>query len=228
MGISLSQLRYNILNLKGGGRTSDDERLSDRQVDFQINYVRSLLIRRDYEKGRTLSTHIEQDLGCVPLELVDAADCCDAETGCTILRTTLPIPVPIEVYDRELITYVGHIDKTHSFDEIPSSRSRWIKNNKYTAKGKRWFYLGDYIYVVGTKDLKFINIRGVWETPADASRFNHCSGADCYSADSDYPIASWMIQPLTDMIMKGEVKESIVFPQDTKNDASGAVQPPIQ
>ena len=225
MPISLAQLRFNVVNLKGGGRTSDDERLSERQVDFMIAYIRALLIRRDYEKGRSLTTHIEQDLGCVPLELVDPADCCDVETGCTVLRTVDPIPVPIEVYDRELITYVGHVDKIHSFDEIPPSRARWVGNNKYTAKGKRWYYLGEHIYVIDSKDLKFINIRGIWENPADAAAFNHCSGADCFSDTSEYPIASWMVQPLTDMIMKGEVKESLIFPQDNKNDASGNTAP---
>ena len=228
MATTLSKLVFNILNIKGGGRSSDDERLSARQVEFQIGYIRSLLIRRDYEKGRSINPITEQDLGCVPVELVDKADCCEVEVGCTILRTVNPVPTPIEVFDRDLVTYVGSVDKTHSFDEISPARARFINYNKYTRGKTRWFYMGDYIYILNNKDLKYINIRGIFEDPREAASYSHCTGEPCFTMDSDYPIASWMIQPVTEMILKGEVKESMIFPQDNKNDASGSpTQPPV-
>lgn len=229
---TLSELRYNVLNIKGGGRQSDDETMSQRQAEFQIAYMRSILIRRDYEKGRSINPAIIQDLGCVEIEPVDEADCCQVQTGCQILRTVNKVPTMIEVYNKNLITYVGTVDKRHFFDMIPAARSRFVgAGSKYTAKKRRWFPLNDYIYVIYDKPLKYINIRGVLEDPSDAAAFNHCTGTPCFDDNSEYPLASWMIQPITDMIIKGEFKESMAFPPDTKNEAAGSIvqnssQPP--
>ena len=219
---TLAQLRFNILNLKAGGKTSDDDWLAPAQIDFIIAYSRSILIRRDYQKRRFLDPNIEQDLGCVEMELVDNAECCNVQTGCLVLRSVLPIPNFVELQNSNLVSYVGTVDKTHAFDLIPSARARWINNNKYTAGLRRAFFIGAHLYIVNDKLLKYINVRGVFEDPAQAAKFNHCSGEPCFDPNtSEYPISFWMIGAITDMVLKGEVRETLVVPKDTENNASG-------
>lgn len=221
MSTTLAKLRYNLLNLKSGGRDSDDDWLSPRQVDYIISYTRSILIRRDYEKKRFVDPNLIQDLGCVEMELIDSAECCDVESGCQLLRSVLPIPNFIQVHNGNLATYVGLVDKKTNIDLIPIARSRWINNNKYTKGLRRAYFLGQYLYVINDKMLEYVNVRGVFDDPVEAAKFNHCTGEPCFTDDSDYPVSAWMIGAMTSMILSGEVKESLIVPKDTQNDSSG-------
>jgi|ERR1035437_443552 hypothetical protein len=216
---SLASIRYNILNLKSGGRESDDDSLSRRQTDYIIGYIRALLIRRDFEKGHSINPDIIQDLGCIHLSPVDEADCCNVTVGCQILRSDKQLPKALELYDKNMITYVGTVDKRHAFDLIPVARSRWVNFNKYSKGHRRAFILNRYLYVINDKMLEYINVRGVFEDPIEAANFNHCDGTPCFSENDQYPIALHMIQPLTSMVVAGEIKDTFVFPADTKNDS---------
>jgi hypothetical protein len=217
--MTLNQLIFNILNLKSGGRDSDDDSLSRRQTEFVIGYIRAMLIRRDFEKGHSINPDIIQDLGCIEVEPVDEADCCDVQVGCQILRSLKQLPKTLELYDKNMITYVGTVDKRHAFDLIPVARSRWVTFNKYTSKHRRAFILNRYLYIVNDQIIKYVNVRGVFEDPKEAANFNHCDGTPCFTYDDQYPIAAWMVQPLTSMVISGEVKDTFVFPADTKNDS---------
>src|SRR5574343_483169 len=104
---SLKSIIYDIRNTARNGGIVDDERISYRQVKEWVNEYRALLIRRDLEKGRTISDNIGQDLGCVELIEVDKAECCNIESLCTIKRTRLQLPQPLELTDMDAITYVG-------------------------------------------------------------------------------------------------------------------------
>lgn len=220
--MTLQQIIYNIKNIGSGGTQSDDDwkKLSDRQLEFIINYTRSLLVKRDLDKQRTINPDLVQDLGCVELELVDPAECCEIDTECFILRTKDPIPKLLELQDRNTLEYVGTITKDKSFQIIPVARKRWMKYNKYTSKMPAAYYLNGYVYITNNTLLEEISIRGIFSDPRDVSRYNKCEGDSlCYNkVTDDYPIAEWMVGPLTEMILKNEMNITSILPLDTTND----------
>ena len=56
---------------------SDDTDVSYREVAFELANQRALLIRNELNKNRTIDSDIIQDLGCVSMEPVDPAECCE-------------------------------------------------------------------------------------------------------------------------------------------------------
>ena len=73
--MTLNEMAYNLLNLLRGNRTNHDENLSIPQIKFNILHYRAVFIRRDYSKNGFNSRHVEQDLGCLELEIVDSSNC---------------------------------------------------------------------------------------------------------------------------------------------------------
>ncbi len=220
---TLSQLVYNI---KGIIREiNDDTDLSNEQLIHMINYCRSTLIRRDVGKGRTINPQIEQPLGCLELELVDKAECCDIETNCYILKTKLEIPKLVEGYNKNLLTYVGSVDNTTDFQFISSARSRWTKYNKYTSKESYPFMRGNHLYIVHEKVLSHIAARGVFEDPRAVAQFKHCDGKPCFKLTDEYPLPMWMEQTIGDMLRKGELNMYFNVQEDKTNDSDDRTKP---
>jgi hypothetical protein len=216
-----NEIIYNLKNLFRGGLTSDDETISNRQIIFVFNYYRAKLIREDLNKKRTIDRSIIQDLGCVALECVDAAECCDiVDSGSNVLRTVEPIPDLLELYDRDLLTFVGTVDKVETYQVSTEAQIRWSRNNKYTSKITKAFMRDDrnHLYIANPpKGLELINIQGVFENPEEASRFNHSIRKPCFTKDSYYPISAHMIPVINQLIMQNELKGLIATPSDETN-----------
>jgi hypothetical protein len=53
--VTKRKLTYDILNIIRGGKQSDDENISHRQIGFWVDNTRALLIRRDLEKNRSIN-----------------------------------------------------------------------------------------------------------------------------------------------------------------------------
>lgn len=221
---TLNELTYNLLNISKGGRVSDDEPISLKQVAFWVGYYRAWLLRQDYEKKRTINPDAVQSLGCVPVQLVDKAECCEIETKCYILRTIDKIPKPIEFYMRNGLEFVGTIDRAKSFQLMSPYRSNWKKYHKYTADIESAYQLNGYIYVTSNTVLEYINIQGIFEDPTEAQRYNTCeNGQPCFSYDDEYPLATHFIPSLVDLITKRELGITTMSPEDTKNNAKDDV-----
>ena len=71
--MTFNEIAYNILNLVRGGRSSHDEHISLDQIKFNIKHYRAMFIRRDFARNGLITRHLEQDLGCLELEKVDAS-----------------------------------------------------------------------------------------------------------------------------------------------------------
>jgi hypothetical protein len=221
---SLNELTYNLLNIFRGGMQSDDEPVSKKQIAFQIGYYRAMLIKRELDKNRTLDRRLIQDLGCIDLTYVDRAECCDITWDCEVARTVDRIPQPVESSDSALLTFVGLIDKVTPIEYTSKSQAHWSKYNKYTSKSYRAYYHNGYIYIANATRLKYINVQGVFADPESAATFSQCDGSPCFTWDSQYPIAEYMIQPITEMIMTKEARLITNTPNDQTND--GEKEPP--
>lgn len=226
--MTLSEIIFDLLNIVRGGVQSSTELISDRQVAFWISNTRNLLIQRDYDKGRSISDNIIQDLGCIDVSKVDASACCGIKVNCNIVRTNVKIPNPIETSQRDLITRVGPISLVApSYTFIPYHRAPWAGNGKYNQNSIFAFLHENYIYVMGkdTEKFKRINVQGVFEDPTKVSSFNTCAGKACYTNNSEYPISGKYIEILKEMILKTNFKLIVTSPTDISGDTKANPEP---
>jgi hypothetical protein len=191
-----------------------------------INTQRSLAVRNEYNKKRSIDPSVQQSF-CLGLELVDEHNCCvEVPIGCKILRSVLPIPSAIELHQGPMITSVGPALITKKrFTLIEYSRVPHIGNGRTTGKTVYAFLYDNYIYVISkdpmVKLLKLITVRGVFEDPSTLKEFTNCdgSGSPCWSPSSPYPMKQWMwayVKPqvVQQLLMKRQM------PIDDNNDAN--------
>lgn len=210
----------------------DDDSIDKRQIKDDIDKQRALWVRNELNKTRTVHPNLVQDLGCVEVMKVDSAECCDIESGCKILRTVEPIPVPMELHQKELITRVGTIDRIGKpFSYMPYNRAIFAsKGGKFNKKTIKAFYQNGYIYFVGEPDnillhtMKYVHIRGVFENPQEAAKFKNCDNTPCFSGDSEYPMMAWMRAYIEGEIIKKYIP-TIKFPSDLNNDNNPRTEP---
>jgi len=220
-----NELIFDTMELIRGNQIGDDVEVSEDQVLYQWNNQRALWLRNEFNKpGRTIDPFLEQDLGCLKLTEADAADCCEIQTGCTVLRTELKIPKTIELHSGPAITRVGPVHKlTVPFTFDNYQKVIYTANGKYTGKkGVFTFLLNDYMYLV-SKDpkaqlLDYINVRGVFANPTDLSAFACEDGSACFSYDDEYPINNWMIPYIKEQVLQ-QFGMSLQIPKDDANDA---------
>lgn len=217
---TLDQLTYNILNLAKGGRPSDDSLPSLRQIAFWIKHYRNILVKQQDDKDRTLDSVLLQDLGCVPVKLVDAAECCELSVCDRILRTVDKIPVPISLSYNEALSYVGSIDLQQPYQKISVTHIPWFQYDKYIFNLAKYYYKGGYIYVANEKETDYIKVIGAFEDPEEVAKYNHCgTNGVCYDNSSQFPIAGYMIPIITQMIVEKELNIVLKTKEDTTNDS---------
>ena len=204
-----------------GGLLSDDESISLRLVKYWINNTRSLLIRQDLDRGKSISANIIQTISCLELTEVDASTCpCNVPIGCTITRTVRTIPKPIETAQKDLIVRVGPIDVTaRAFSFINQFRANWTGYSAFNLNPKA-FYRDQYIWIIGSpQGLKYITIQGVFENPEDLASYVACTNLPCYTDNDIYPISAWMIPAMEKIIMESNLKIAVSTPIDEKGNA---------
>lgn len=217
---TIKQLVYNFRNLLKIARP-DDLNISDRQIEFGINYLREKLIVQQLQKGRSISSNIKQSLGQVEVELVDAASPGTIQSGKNIFRTVNKVPQPIELDEKDLFTYIGGLDTHSSFPYKSKAEVQFNCYNKYASKEPLAYYSDGYIFITNCANplLKYINIEGVFSDPRAVHKFKYPNGNPCYNPDVDsYPISGRMIDML-DSLLK---KEMDLFLQIVENDTNNA------
>jgi hypothetical protein len=215
---SLNEIVYTLKNLPNGGIQSDDTDISDAQIEFIVNYYRALLIKQEIDKKKRNFAVYEQDLGAVAVSLIDAAECVEIATDCDILRTVNRIPTPLDVNNSIAITAVQTVDGSTSFPQTFLARAKWERFNRWTPRTRKWYYKNGHVYVTNDEELETINIRGIFEDPRLVSQYLTCDNKVCWTADSEYPMAEWMIKRVVDIFAQGEGK--ILYSQavdDTNN-----------
>lgn len=230
---SLNMLTFTIWELIRQTPVSTDS-ISMDFISFLIQNTRARLIRQEINKKRSIDTYIIQDLSCVEMKAVDAAECCSESVDCIFMRSKLPIPSTIELYNNQLLTRVGPIDKTAKpFQRINYNRVPYQGLNKFT-KNQICYYQKDmdgYLYLTTSKDnysslIEVINIQGVFENPKDAAAFKTCEGKPCYSDDDSYPIKQWMVDPLKQIVLE-QLGIMVKAPQDQVSDGKNDYKPTV-
>ncbi len=222
--LTLPKIIYNLRNLIRDNR-SDDIRVTDRQLEFIVNYYRAKLIKQDADKKRPISSNVIQDLGKVALTKMDISELSGIVTGDNILRTTSHIPKLIELNDKDAIMYVGGLDKVSSIDFISKTQSKWNRHSKYGSKLPTSYTRNGYLYVVNfPKNTKFINIEGIFANPREVALYKN-AGISCFNIDLDpYPISEYMISTINDMVLTKELSMLLSIHPDNVNDASEEIK----
>jgi len=222
--ITFSKLVYDTLEILKGNHIVDDVDLMERQIMFHWNTQRALWLRNEYNKpGRSIDPEIEQDLGCLELVTVDAAECCSVEVCCDALRTKIKIPSLLEFHDKPGITRVGLPNKlTIPFTFTNYNKAMYSISNKYASQQVYAFLLNGYMYLITKRQdiqmLDYINVRGVFEDPLELTKFQ-CGDKACFSLEDSYPIKSWMI-PYIRAEVVNILSTGLQIPKDKANDAS--------
>ena len=222
-----NEIVYDILETVRQHQVSDDIDIDRRNVMFHVNNQRALWIRNEYDKpGTQIDHNLIQDLGCLELTTVDAAECCDESiiVGCSVLRTVKQIPNTIEFRSLTGITRVGPIHKQKlPFSFMPYNRVQFSTDEKYGKSIIQAFLLNNYIYLitpdVATSMIDYINVQGIFEDPREAEGFCDAEGNSCYSADDKFPLNRWMYAYFKQNILQ-ELIQSLNVPKDQAGDSA--------
>ena len=215
--MTLNEIAYNILNLARGGRSSNNDHISLDQIKFNVKYYRAMLIRRDFTRNGIITRHLEQDLGCIELQKVDASKCCNLPVDCAVYRSKVKIPRTVRFSFKDAITHVGDVTGLATIPIVEPHMVEYLPYDKYTKQQKKAYMIEDYLYIYNGDGLKFINVRGVFEDPEEVALFD-CDGSDCYDDDSEFPIPMDMVQIITQGLMSGELMMLATSVNDTTND----------
>lgn len=231
MATTKNEIIYSVLG-KIRPAISDDENTARRQLSYDADTIRAKFLRNEFNKNRTIDAGFIQDLGCIPLEAVDRAECCEVEVGCHVMRTMWDIPQSVEQHNSTTITRIGPVDKLQtSYSLVPAERVPFTGNSKFNKNQVFAYIKGNRIYVVSNshliKHLEHINVQGVFEVPEEAANFLTCDNKPCYSHDEKYPANRWLVDSIIRQLIQDYSPVSIA-PSDVANDGASTVTPQQQ
>ena len=227
----LKEIVYDIKNIIRGGVQSDDDIISNRQIEFQVHSLRAQFIRQDINKRRSISDNIKQIISCLEVEPVHGSTC-GLSNDIMIVRSKEKVPSSIETAHQNLITAIGPTGiLAVNFHMIPYNRAPWAGNNRYTKNMTFAFLLDSFVYVIGpgAEMLEQIKVEGVWQDPTNISNYTNKDGDSCYDVDiHEYPLSTSMLDLIKQSMLNQNMKPMVDMPTDNSNNAKSDVQPNVQ
>ena len=213
------QISFNILNLYRGGRSSDDEHISLRQIHFNVLHYRALLVRRDFQRNGIITRHLEQELGCLELEEVNASRCCGLPLECSVWKTKKKIPRTIRLNMMEALTSITDPSGINTIPLVNVNTVQFLPYDRFTKKDRKAYMIEDYLYIYNPMGMDTVNIRGIFEDPTALGAYD-CADGSCYDKDSDFPLPMDMVNAITEGLVKGTFTMIVETDSDTANDAA--------
>ena len=200
-----------------------------------INEQRSLWLRNEYNKNRSIDPYIIQNLNCVELEHVNPIDCCIEVPGlCQVLRTKKKIPNTIEFNFTKGIVAVGPAEITKPrYILIDYSRVPYAGNGRTTKNAIYAFLYGGYMYIISKNPnvnlLQYITIRGLFEDPTSLGEFINCeTGNSCWKPSDPYPINQWMWAYIKPIVIQYLMQKGMFQYDDANNAQDARIETPSQ
>lgn len=195
--MTLNEIIYSISHTLN---KHDDHFFLEKIKEDVINY-RALYLRRDLSRN-LMSTEFQQKLACIELECVDISECCNLESGVSVLRSVRKIPKPLRAKST-MFHYVGSTDmgmskntiSTMPYEETSSDMYQFTMHNQFTAKTTKYAYANEYLYIFNppSLNLKYITVIGTFADPREAAKFINCDGDPCYTDDDEFPCPEDML-----------------------------------
>lgn len=211
-----------IRNMITSGNPPVDFKIEESQIRYWIYQTVAMFKAQSIQKRKDITDDWVQTISCLDLEQADKSECCEIETGCSILRTT-ELPRSIETngdnnYLRVTDMMGNSIPKTTYLQAIYAS------HGKYTKHKVMWFYKNYRIYIINNDQLSKINVDLLAENPSDLINFVNCDGSTCYSYDSPFPCSMQMANDVVSYIVKNKALPFLQIPQDTTNNTSNDLE----
>jgi hypothetical protein len=196
-----------------------------------INEQRSLWLRNEYNKNRTIDPYVIQTLPCLELELVNPIQCCiEVPTGCMVLRSKKKIPNTIELFYTKGINTVGPADiMKPRFVLIDYSRVPYVGHGRTTKNAIYAFLYDNYLYIT-SKDpshllMQRITVRGIFEDPTSLGEFINCeSSGTCWSPNDPYPLNQWLWAYIKEYVVQQLIRKSANLQDDANNAEDGKTE----
>ena len=221
-------MQYDLLMIASGGILPDDYQIPKKQMGYWIKNQYAKWMKQEMWKGRAIPQAFVTDLGCITLETVDRAECCDINIGCSIKRTAVEMPRFVRLKNGSAVTRIGPIDKLRiAYDIILYERAPYIGNQMFGNQATFAFWRNERIYII-SKHASYIatqrkiNVQGVLEDFTNARDFTTCSGDMCWTPNSPMPISRDMIDYMKAEVLKLNLEYFLKVPEDNTNDASGS------
>jgi hypothetical protein len=193
--MTLNEIVYNIKNLAEGGYTTDDNKLSTRQIKAWVNYHRLNILESYTNNGKSIPQGATQNIGTfiVPDE-----------------GSYLKLPRVASYGDTRGITSVTSIDGNMIFARTTQDKISYQEQSRFTASMPKFFLEeGVNLYFYGSGGGEQVKIVGILEDPTSASSWS--------SDDDNYPIPSQLVNPLIKMIAEVELNLTLKTPGDLIN-----------
>ena len=238
MALTLNKLVFDIKNIAYGGITSDDAKISDRQIAYWVMQERSMLLSQIMGRKMRVAASCIETLERVFLEPVDAAEACEVDLGIHVLKSIKPIPRTVQRNERDSILAVESLDGQRAFSETTAFRKKWNRYNKYTGSKNRWYIKDSYLYVICDLLIEAVKVTGVYEDAEEVWMHNRCleeEGGpdpesdpikpdyfDCqYSWDEPFPISMTLAENVTSIVLQKRMQITLTLPNDETNNAKG-------
>ena len=220
----------NFRNLTDKTHISDDSGWSTRLVFRHLLKYRSLLLSEKKRANRKLNTDNYQTI-CVPLEEVDVVDYPSVPpSGCTWLKSVLPIPKVIQGY-----LSVMSLANNETFDYI-----RWqdIEDKQYSRKPavtKESFFTekvtdnGTFIYITNKDFLKSVQLTAMAYNPIEFQLFQGCGNNEKNKCvpylDLEFVLDPDLLSPMFDMALERIYRYKQNAPADLLNNDDDDIKP---
>jgi hypothetical protein len=187
----------------------------------------TLLEQRD-NKNQAINQWSYQTIPCA--ELVPAApyECpCIPPTGCMLLRTKYPLPIPITGLDDDLIQSVTSLDGGLRIDKSKFENEKYADGNKFTAKKPSMFLFNNYLYITILKKLSVVQItmlaqdpEQVWDYPSFCVVEGDCEDCCIDIMDREFPLSNNQTETAIQMAANELIN---IFTQMRKDNNNNAV-----
>ena len=170
--LTLNKIVATVKNMSSGGITPVDFPFRDAQIAHIVDSVADSLRITDINYKGFIDDSNVQDLGCVPLHQVDAADCDNVILGQDVKVAYIPSTLQLERVSA--IKFFGFLDKVRV---IPMYDTDIVPLNPYIMfpgkTGVSASQIGNKIYVRGANALNlcYVNIRGAFQMPSTVEHY---------------------------------------------------------
>lgn len=139
----------------------------------------------------------------IPLVKDDTIGICNIK-GCIVSKSESPIPISIRSDSFAPFYHIGSIDGNASYTYINREQLMYMVAQPLGGLFKYYTLINNYLYILNTSLLKFVNIRSIFEEAIDVTKF-----ANCYNCPKLPNVENFLIPVDLEAVVIQMVKELI-------------------
>jgi hypothetical protein len=219
------QYIYDTRGLLRNYNITDEDLLTDRQIEFWIMTQRATWIKRR-DSAYTAVDHTLSQVVIDDVISIDRSFIPDAvPAGYKILRTNRRLPELINFTSWDGIISTGPIDMASTrFNHVEYREAIASGNGRFNRSQIYTYHLDGYLYLIcksiaiGWYLISKIGVVGIFANPRELGNFRHITGEACWSLNDEYPISVDLWEFMKDQIRKNNIDALYKVPVDQAND----------